>query len=117
MPPTTTANFRLMPDPRIRNCSAIWNASSLVGVKTKENTPNGSAANDCKMGSANAAVFPDPVFADPITSCPLRIDGMQQFWISVGLVIDRLERDDISHGHTPKSSKDFISIKIKNFQW
>lgn len=42
----------------------------LVGVSTSANIPYGSAASFCKMGIANATVFPDPVFAFPMQSLP-----------------------------------------------
>src|SRR6188508_2436655 len=37
-----------------------------------------------RMGRANAAVFPDPVWDEPITSFPDRICGMACAWIGVG---------------------------------
>jgi hypothetical protein len=42
----------------------------LVGVKTRANIPNGSTESRCKMGKANAIVFPEPVFAFPMQSLP-----------------------------------------------
>lgn len=34
IPPTSTAHFTPMPEPRASNCSAIWIASSRVGEST-----------------------------------------------------------------------------------
>ena len=37
------------------------------------------------MGSRKAAVFPDPVCEQAITSSPSKINGMAYFWMGVGL--------------------------------
>lgn len=42
----------------------------LVGVKTSANIPKGSSESFCRMGRANAAVLPLPVFAQPMQSFP-----------------------------------------------
>jgi hypothetical protein len=42
-----------------------------VGVNAIANIPNGSDANFCNIGNANAAVLPEPVLARPITSLPI----------------------------------------------
>lgn len=46
-----------------------WNPN-LVGVRTRANTPWGSSASFWRIGNANAAVFPLPVFAQPMQSLP-----------------------------------------------
>ncbi|KAJ1419939.1 hypothetical protein SESBI_14681 [Sesbania bispinosa] len=50
MPPTTTAMRRRMEEPRARNCSASWKASSRVGVTTRANTPTGAQRGDAGWG-------------------------------------------------------------------
>lgn len=59
-----------MAAPKASNCSAIWNANSRVGVKTRANSLWGVFNNACKTGRANAAVLPEPVSANPIMSRP-----------------------------------------------
>lgn len=59
-----------MLEPRASNCSAIWKASSLVGVSMSVCSLWAEARSDCRMGRANAPVFPEPVSAKPITSFP-----------------------------------------------
>ena len=89
IPPTMTAVRTLRGEPSTVNCSAIWNASSLrllkrlhailktgqylVGVSTSAKIPYGSTESFCRMGSAKAMVFPEPVFAFPIQSLPYKI--------------------------------------------
>jgi hypothetical protein len=76
-----------------------------VGVKTRANIAEGSSAHLCKMGTANATVFPEPVLLPPMQSLPLRISGMQFFWMPVGRRMAMLARDCTSHGRTFKDSK------------
>lgn len=57
-------------EPSASNCSEIWNANSLVGVRTRVWSLWGEASSDWRMGRAKAPVFPDPVSARPITSFP-----------------------------------------------
>lgn len=47
-------------------------------------TPAESAASRCSSGSENAAVLPEPVWAEPRRSRPCRIAGMAAAWIAVG---------------------------------
>jgi len=42
-----------------------------VGVSISAKIPKGSTDSFCRMGSAKAIVFPDPVFAFPIQSLPI----------------------------------------------
>lgn len=44
-PPMTTDILRLSPAAKTLNWSRIWNASSLVGVRTRAKIPKGSAAS------------------------------------------------------------------------
>ena len=91
--------------PSAVNCSAICIASSLVGVSTMPNMPQGSSDHLVSMGPAKAMVLPEPVLAPPMQSRPLRISGMQCFWISVGWVIFMAERDSTSHFERPSDLK------------
>ncbi len=45
-------------------------STDLVGVSTKQKMPYGSSDSFCSTGSTNAAVFPLPVFAQPMQSWP-----------------------------------------------
>lgn len=56
--------------PKASNCSDIWKASSLVGVKINAKYLCGFSKSACSIGRANAAVLPDPVSANPIMSLP-----------------------------------------------
>ena len=48
------------------------NETYLVGVMTRANIPYGSSHNVCNIGRAKAAVFPLPVFAQPMQSLPAK---------------------------------------------
>lgn len=50
-----------------------------VGVKTTAKMAEGSSAHFCKIGTAKATVFPEPVRLPPMQSLPLRISGIQPF--------------------------------------
>ena len=58
--------------------------SSRVGVSTIACVSSFSGSMYSSMGSPKAAVFPLPVCAWPITSCPLSSSGMACAWIGVG---------------------------------
>ena len=47
-------------------------STCLVGVMTRAKMPYGSSESRCRMGRANAAVFPLPVFAQPMQSLPIQ---------------------------------------------
>lgn len=72
----------------------------LVGVSTRAKMPKGSSAHFCRIGTAKATVFPDPVLLPPMQSLPLRISGMQCFWMPVGLLIAMAPKEPTSHGLT-----------------
>lgn len=48
----------------------IYKSTYLVGVKTNAKMPKGSSESFCRIGKANAAVLPLPVFAQPMQSFP-----------------------------------------------
>ncbi len=74
--------------------------------------PNGSSAHFCSMGTANATVFPVPVFDPPMQFLPLSISGIQDLWISVGFVMAIELRDRTSHGETFREPK-VDSVRVK----
>jgi hypothetical protein len=76
-----------------------------VGVSTKANIPTGSSAHFCRMGTANATVFPEPVLLPPMQSLPFNISGMQSFWMPVGLFIAMAPNECTSQGFTVKAEK------------
>src|SRR5512133_3190120 len=85
-PPMTTAPRMWRAFPKRSSCSAIWSASSRVGARTSARGPGGAvrAESLSMMGSRNAAVFPVPVAAAPITSLPASPGGMAWAWMGVG---------------------------------
>ena len=69
--------------------SATWMASSRVGSRIKARQVLGArnfpeSKSNCKIGRANAAVFPVPVWAIPSKSQPSNRLGMDCSWIGVG---------------------------------
>ena len=76
-----------------------------MGVSTKANIPTGSSAHFCRMGTANATVFPEPVLLPPMQSLPFNISGMQSFWMPVGLFIAMAPNECTSQGFTVKAEK------------
>ncbi|MCA9553177.1 MAG: hypothetical protein KC933_24280 [Myxococcales bacterium] len=70
--------------------SAIWEASSRVGVRISartafEGTRRCSLLKIWSMGRQNAAVLPVPVCATPSMSLPCRRPGMAAAWMGVGV--------------------------------
>lgn len=75
--------------PRPSNDLEIWYASSRVGARTSPNRGCGLSNRACRIGRANAAVFPLPVSARPMRSRPAKAGGMDSCWIGVGLLYPR----------------------------
>ena len=63
-------HFKPIDVPSAWNCSDIWKANSLVGVKIKAKSFCREVSKACNIGRAKAPVFPEPVSAKPITSFP-----------------------------------------------
>ena len=90
-PPKMTAHLTEVREPYSLKFSAICRASSLVGVRIRERITlfeyffSDGFIRFCIMGSANAAVFPVPVWAQPSTSRPASTWGMAFSWIGEGL--------------------------------
>ncbi|KAL1997608.1 hypothetical protein VTN02DRAFT_1333 [Thermoascus thermophilus] len=126
VPPVTRIGLRFCGAEMALNCSKIWSASSLdgvssavyvyisqkkqksthlVGVNTTAKMPNGSSAHFCRIGTANAIVFPDPVRLPPMQSRPFRISGIHAFWMAVGRLIAIAASDPTSQGATFSAAK------------
>lgn len=56
--------------PKTSNCCLICAESSRVGAMTRQKNGCGSEESSWRIGKANAAVFPLPVFAIAMTSFP-----------------------------------------------
>ena len=92
MPPNTIAVRSGVLVAYWRTLSPTWSANSRVGTRISART--GWRAGDmlalargsrrCRIGSANPAVLPVPVWAAPITSPPLITIGIALDWIGVG---------------------------------
>ena len=67
---TTLPHLIPILDPKASNCSDIWKANSLVGVKINAYSRWGLSSNVCSIGKAKEPVFPEPVSARPIISFP-----------------------------------------------
>ena len=57
----------------------------------------------CNIGNAKAAVFPLPVSASPIKSCPFRASGIASFCIGVGVLYPKAVHASHSESITPSS--------------
>ena len=68
-------------------------------------------SSDCNIGSAKAAVFPEPVSARPMMSFPLREKGNDSFWINVGEEYLSLSHSSHNSVHSPSSEK------VAYFDW
>ncbi len=65
--------------------SQTWSASSRVGASTIAWVLELAGSIFCRIGSANAAVLPVPVWARPTTSLPSSRVGIARAWIGVGV--------------------------------
>src|SRR6185436_13785017 len=87
-PPKTTVWRRWRWRPYRAKLSPIWEASSRVGESTRTRTWRGLGTGTdwsrWRMGSANAAVLPVPVWAQPSRSLPSRTCLIVCCWIGVG---------------------------------
>mmetsp|Transcript_15175 Transcript_15175/g.37806 ORF Transcript_15175/g.37806 Transcript_15175/m.37806 type:complete len:379 (-) Transcript_15175:256-1392(-) len=85
-PPTSTAVRRSVKRANSRTALCVCSVSSRVGASSTARAP---ARGECAfslsiMGMTNAAVFPEPVRAMPITSTPCRMRGSVRRWMGVG---------------------------------
>ena len=67
--------------------------------------PYGSSASRCRMGSAKAAVLPQPVGALAITSRPASAAGTQCRCTGVGTRMPMAAHDSTSQGERPMAAK------------
>ncbi|KAH3661827.1 hypothetical protein OGAPHI_006005 [Ogataea philodendri] len=84
IPPTMVEHRRPMLTPKASNVSRIWYANSLVGAKMHAKYGVCASQRAWRIGIANAAVLPDPVWAIPMMSLPWRLCGSDWAWIGVG---------------------------------
>jgi len=121
-PPTSVAVRTPMPAPSASNCCEIWMASSRVGESTSAKKGAGFSSSCCRMGSAKAPVFPEPVCARPITSLPAprgsaaeratpeeaytpaSASGTACSWISVGAFQPRARQASASSAQMPRAT-------------
>ncbi len=78
-PPTTARALRFMYFPIRLMSSVTCSASSLVGAKIIAWGKRKLGSTACRIGIAKAAVFPVPVCACPIRSCPESKPGIAAF--------------------------------------
>ena len=72
--------------------------------------PKGSLDHCCRIGTANATVFPDPVLLPPMQSRPERISGMAADWMRVGFLMAMFAREETNQGDTFKSANVDFSL-------
>ncbi len=91
--------------------SKFWMASSRVGVRTRARIFAGSCSpRTWRIGSANAAVLPVPVWAQAIRSLPESAAGMAFSWIGVGVVYSAFFRASRMGCFSCMSSKFVINL-------
>ena len=89
-PAVSSANFysfdhhTMSEDARAISAVTCWH-SSRVGVRTRAWTAFSDGSTCSTIGMPKAAVFPVPVWAWPMRSCPARSDGIERAWTSVGV--------------------------------
>jgi hypothetical protein len=72
--------------------------------------PKGSLDHCCRIGTAKATVFPEPVLLPPIQSRPERISGMAADWMRVGFLMAMFAREDTNQGDTFRSANVDFSL-------
>ena len=95
---TSTPNIA----PKWRASSAICWISSRVGAMIRACSCCTSTWMRCNSGNKNASVLPVPVWALAITSCPLKMRGIDFSWIGVGSFTPTFCNACISSGTMPK---------------
>ena len=92
--------------------SLIWSANSLVGAMTSDliflgdvdfTSSRAALIKCCKIGIANAAVFPVPVWASPSRSWPFNAIGMECSWIGVASTYPAESTPESKRGSISKS--------------
>lgn len=71
-----TAHRTDISEPSSSKACDIWYANSRVGARTSPKKACGLSSRACRIGKANAAVFPLPVSARPIKSRPSKARGI-----------------------------------------
>ena len=112
-PPTIVTTLTLIPDPSADTWSAICDASSRAGERIRPITPYGSHDNACSIGSTKAAVFPEPVSAEPRMSCPASAGLMHAACMGVGVSRPSCLQESTSQGERPTSSKETEAALVR----
>ncbi|WVZ17244.1 hypothetical protein V8G54_010226, partial [Vigna mungo] len=96
----------MMMKPMIR-----YEVSDLVGDSTqaKKSFGRGASKRACNIGRAKAPVFPEPVWASPITSLPSNARGIASVCIFSGVFQPNFSQASTSDSDKPKSLNVFIS--------
>ena len=108
-PSTSTVETRIEPASS-RITSSICTASSRVGARISACVLRGSRrpsslARPARIGSTNAAVLPEPVWAMPRMSRPASCGGMAFTWIGVGTLKPAFSRPLTRPAERPSSVK------------
>ncbi len=86
--------------------SATCTASSRVGTSTRPSGRDGSATSVMRasIGTPNASVLPEPVFARPQTSLPVIATGTASVWMLNGVAKPQAARPASMRSGTPSSA-------------
>ncbi len=107
-PSATPPNTATEPSPEcfpyFSKLSATCMQSSRVGVRMRTRVRRSPPNRRWMRGRVNAAVFPVPVCASPMTSRPLRINGMASAWIGVGVSYPASRTASSNSGARPSAS-------------
>ena len=112
-PPTIVTTLTPIPDPSADTWSAICDASSRAGERIRPITPYGSHDSACSIGSTKAAVFPEPVSAEPRMSCPASAGLMHAACMGVGTSRPSCLQESTSQGERPTSSKETEAALVR----
>ncbi|OIQ89733.1 hypothetical protein GALL_283490 [mine drainage metagenome] len=91
---------------RRRISCVTWSASSRVGHSTMACTAKRRGLSRVSRGNANAAVFPLPVLAWAIRSCPASATGKLAAWMGVMVKYPSCRNVACMAGDSGSSSKD-----------
>ena len=116
IPPINNPIVLLWYYPSFFATSKTWMANSLVGVIIITPVPficlNYSSLSFSKQGIRYESVFPDPVFAAPRTSLPLRSSGKVRAWMWVIVTYEFFSKD-FSVCSEREKSVNFLSEKYQ----
>ncbi len=105
-PPYTASTRRFRTAPSHSSCSVTWLASSRVGTSTRARGRElRGAASSWTIGKPKARVLPDPVFALPVMSRPVRASGIASSWMGNGASMSRRASSAARSSATPRPEK------------